>query len=235
MIRITDLIKTFGPTTAVSIGELTIRAGEITGIAGNNGAGKTTLLRLMLDLLKPDTGMVCSKDRNVYQSEHWKSYTGAYIDEHFLIGFLKPLEYFELIASLYGINATALQQMLDSLSDFLGSAMEDRQKLIRQLSSGNRHKLGIAGALIPEPEILILDEPFNFLDPGAQSKLKDILKNLCVRKGTCIILSSHNLYHIAGLCNRILLMEKGKIIEDMANSKPSLRLLESYFELQGSN
>lgn len=235
MITLKNLVKTFGTTVAVNIPDLQLMPGEITGIAGNNGAGKTTLLRLMLDLLKPDKGTICSKGKSVYQSEHWKKYTGSYIDQYFLIEFLRPAEYFEMIACLYGMSADALQQRLDALAKFTGAEIREKNKYIRHLSSGNKHKVGITGALIPEPEILILDEPFNFLDPGSQLVLKGILGDLAQKKHTTIILSSHNLHHISSLCGRILLIEKGEIIQDMDNSQPSVQLLETYFECHGSN
>ncbi|MBN1185583.1 MAG: ABC transporter ATP-binding protein [Bacteroidales bacterium] len=232
MIRIDDLIKKFGPLTAVNIKELLINQSEIIGIVGNNGAGKTTLLRLLLDLLKPEKGSVLSKGKAVYKSEHWKKYTGSYIDTHFLIEFLKPEEYFEFIAKLYGVSAGLLESKLEALSQFMNGEIMGKKKLIRQLSSGNQHKVGIIGALISDPEVLILDEPFNFLDPGSQIILKETIKNLNSNNEITAIISSHNLNHITDLSTRILLMEKGEIIRDIPNTKNSMQEIEIYFSAQ---
>ena len=118
MISIENLQKSFGTTLAVDIENMDISQGEIFGLVGNNGAGKTTLLRLMLDLLKPESGRILSKGKPVYQSEHWKKYTGSYIDSNFLIEFLKPEEYFEFIGFLYNINSPDLKLKLEEFSPF---------------------------------------------------------------------------------------------------------------------
>ena len=104
MIALKDLQKKFDSTIAVDIERLIINKGDIFGLVGNNGAGKTTLLRLMLDLIKPERGQVLSKTIRVYQSEHWKKYTGSFIDNNFLIEFLTPEEYFDFIGFIYGIE-----------------------------------------------------------------------------------------------------------------------------------
>ena len=108
----------------------------------------------------------------------------------------------------------------------------DINKYIRTLSSGNKQKVGIIGAMISEPEILILDEPFNFLDPGSQISLKQILKRYHEENTKTIILSSHNLNHVSDLCTRIALMEKGKIIKDLTNTEEAMNEIETYFKLQ---
>ena len=231
MIQVTNLLKKFGAKTAVNIAEFKVDPGEIVGIAGNNGAGKTTLLRLMLDLLKPDKGSVISKGIPVYQSEHWKTYTGSYIDTNFLIDFLKPEEYFEFIGDLYNIKGEKLLRKLETFEPFMNHEILGQHKYIRQLSSGNKHKVGIIGALIPESEVVILDEPFNFLDPRSQIILKEILKNLSQNSNTAIIISSHNLNHISDLCSRIILMENGVIIKNFMNSKETMTEIELYFSV----
>jgi ABC-2 type transport system ATP-binding protein len=234
MIHIKNLVKKFGSITAVHIDELSIDPGEIIGIAGNNGAGKTTLLRLMLDLLRPEKGWISSKGKPVYQSEHWKEYTGSYIDQNFLIEFLRPGEYFGFIGKLYGIRDDMLKSRLEKFTGFMNHEILGQKKLIRELSSGNKHKVGIIGALISEPEIIILDEPFNFLDPGSQILLKVILRDLNLSMNSTLIISSHNLPHIADLCTRIVLMEKGEIIKDIKNTGEDVRTIHDYF-LEYSN
>jgi ABC-2 type transport system ATP-binding protein len=232
MITVENLLKKFGNTTAVDIDYLKINRGEIFGLVGNNGAGKTTFLRLLLDLLKPEKGKVLSKSEPVYQSDHWKSYTGSYIDTNFLIEFLKPEEYFDFIGSLYELKDDELQQRLKSFIPFMNGEIIEQKKYIRNLSTGNQHKTGIIGALISKPEVLVLDEPFNFLDPSSQIILKQLLKRLQDDNICTMIISSHNLNHISDICTRICLLEKGKIILDLKNDEQAMVKVETYFNSQ---
>jgi ABC-2 type transport system ATP-binding protein len=232
MIIIRDLLKKFDSTVAVDIDMLNINDDIVLGIVGNNGAGKTTLLRLILDLLKPEKGQILSKNEIVYQSEHWKAYTGSYIDNNFLIEFLTPEEYFELIGFLYKLDYDEYNQRLDGFKTFMNGEIIGVKKYIRNLSSGNKQKVGIIGAMLSEPEILILDEPFNFLDPSSQIKLKQRLLNYSQKNKATIIISSHNLTHISDICTRIILMEKGKIIGDYKNDDKSQRVINAYFDSQ---
>ena len=232
MIVIKDLKKKYGSTIAVDIGNLTIGKAEIFGLVGNNGAGKTTLLRLLLDLIKPEMGQVLSKGKKVYQSEHWKKYTGAFIDNNFLVDFLTPEEYFKFIAFVYGVDSNILDKRLEVFGPFMNGEIIGKNKYIRNLSSGDKQKVGIIGAIISKPEILILDEPFNFLDPSSQINLRLIL-NKYLAEGSCtIIISSHNLEHISELCTRLAVMEAGKIIKDYMNASDTMREINSYFETQ---
>jgi len=229
MISLEKLLKKYGSTIAVDIENLIISREEIFGLVGNNGAGKTTLLRLMLDLLKPEKGKVFSNGITVYQSGHWKKYTGSFIDNNFLIEFLKPEEYFDFIGFLYGLETDELKKRLEVFENFMNGEILGNNKYIRTLSAGNKQKVGIIGAMISEPEVLILDEPFNFLDPSSQISLKQILKRYHEKNTKTIILSSHNLSHISDLCTRVALMEKGKIIRDFKNSPETMKEIEDYF------
>jgi ABC-2 type transport system ATP-binding protein len=231
MISIDNLLKKFGSTIAVNIEHLNIKQGEIFGLVGNNGAGKTTLLRLILDLLKPERGRILSKNIQVYQSEHWKKYTGSFIDNNFLIEFLKPEEYLEFIGFLYGIEDKDLRKRLEGFETFINGEVLGNNKYIRNLSSGNKQKVGIIGAMVSQPEVLILDEPFSFLDPSSQNALKQILRRYHEENTKTIVLSSHNLTHISDLCTRIALMERGKIIKDLINTEEAMKEIEIYFEL----
>jgi ABC-2 type transport system ATP-binding protein len=231
MISFEKLLKKYGSTIAVDIEYLTISREEIFSIVGNNGAGKTTLLRLILDLQRPDEGKVLSKGIPVYQSEHWKKYTGSFIDNNFLIEFLRPAEYFDFIGFLYGIGTDELKSRLDVFKNFMNGEILDSKKYIRTLSSGNKQKVGIIGAMISEPEVLILDEPFNFIDPSSQNILKKLLRKFHEGNTKTIILSSHNLSHVADLCTSIALMERGKIIKNLTNSEQTMKEIETYFNL----
>lgn len=241
-IELKGLVKSFKDKTAVDIDSLHIADGEMVGLVGNNGAGKTTLFRLMLDLLKADNGYVeltfATDDANPNDTltvnpamlEDWKQYTGAYIDSGFLIEFLTPEEYFDFIAKVSNISKEQLDTRLDKYSQFMGGEIMGQKKLIRDFSAGNKQKIGIVAALINQPQLLILDEPFNFLDPSSQNILKQLLTNYNSRHGATILLSSHNLQHTVEVSSRIVLLEHGKIIKDLPNTEGSADAeLEDYF------
>lgn len=254
-IQINNLRKAFGEKIAVDIPNFEIHDGDILGLVGNNGAGKTTLFRLLLDLLKADEGRVLftfghtdphqepasetpvdgTPAAEVFtvdpsQSEDWKQHTGAYIDEGFLIDFLTPEEYFEFIAKVNHIDKERLSTFLASLSKFMNGEILGQKKLIRDFSAGNKQKIGIISALIAQPKLLILDEPFNFLDPSSQNFLKRLLLNYHQATGATILVSSHNLQHTVEISNRVALMEQGSIIKDLPNiNGQAEKELEDYF------
>ena len=230
MIRIKNLKKQFGEKTAVDISEFVINDGDILGLVGNNGAGKTTLFRLMLDLLKADDGQVSINDINPAESEEWKKDTGAYIDEGFLIDFLTPEEYFEFIGSVADLTKDEINQRLEPYMPFMADEIIGQNKLIRDFSAGNKQKIGIIATLLNEPHLVILDEPFNFLDPSSQNLLKTIMSEYQSRTGATVLISSHNLQHTVDISTRIALLEHGHIISDLDNKEGSAReQLEEYF------
>lgn len=229
MITIENLKKTYGALTAVSIETLSIPAGQTFGLVGNNGAGKTTLFRMILDLIRPTGGSITSKQIKVAQDESWKTYTGAYLDEGFLIGYLTPDEYFYFIGSLHQLNKAEVNERLKPYEDFFKGEVRHVKKYIRDLSKGNQKKVGIVAALLIEPEIIILDEPFANLDPGTQIGLKNVLKTFHEKHKATLIISSHDLSHITEVCQRIVILEKGIPVKDLATTPSTLRELEAYF------
>lgn len=228
MISASGLIKQYGKNTVLNIESIFIGHGESFGLVGNNGAGKTTFFSLITDLIKATGGYVTSKEVNVFLSSHWKDYTGAYLDESFLIDFLSPEEYFEFIGSLHNLSKNEVSKRLEKYSDFFNGEILGKKKFIRDLSKGNQKKVGIVGALLFEPQILILDEPFPHLDPTSVIRLKKIIKDEKI-KGTTILISSHDLNHVTEICDRIAVLEKGKIIHDLKTSSNTLKELEAYF------
>ena len=244
-IIINNLRKTFGEKVAVDIPDLTIHSGELLGLVGNNGAGKSTLFRLILDLIKADTGTVCMKDPtqpplngeserviNVAETEDWKDWTGAFVDESFLIDYLTPDEYFQFIARLTDTSDEQLQEFLARFQHFMAGELAGQKKLIRTLSAGNKQKVGIMAAMLLRPQVLILDEPFNFLDPSSQNAIKHMLQKYNEETGATILVSSHNLQHTVDISSRIVLLENGKVIYDIDNSeKQAQNILENYFEV----
>lgn len=234
-IEINSLKKSFSKTTVVNIDNFTINDGEIIGLVGNNGAGKTTLFRMILDLLCPDSGEVIitspNNERiNPKESEDWKDFTGAFIDESGLIDFLTAEEYFEFIGKIGGLSKEETSQKVAYFNEFMNNEVIGTGKLIRNLSAGNKQKVGIIGAMILDPKILILDEPFNFLDPSSQTQLKHLLQDFSKDNEAIIIISSHNLQHTIDISTRIALMEHGIILKDLDNhDKMAENELEEYF------
>lgn len=235
-IELTNLKKSFGENVAVDIDSFTVKSGDILGLVGNNGAGKSTLFRLMLDLLKADEGTVVMSDGNVRvnvaDTEDWKDWTGAFVDDSFLIDYLTPDEYFQFIARISGMSQEKLEEKMQTFASFMAGEVTGQKKLIRDLSAGNKQKVGIVAALLLEPKILILDEPFNFLDPSSQNAIKHLLVGYNAETNATILVSSHNLAHTVDICPRIALLEKGRIIQDIDNTDHQAEaLLESYFEV----
>ena len=233
MIIIDKLKKNFGEKIAVDIEHYEINQGDMLGLVGNNGAGKTTLFRIMLDLLKADDGKVIINDIDVSQSEDWKSITGAFIDDGFLIDYLTPVEYFYFIGKMYGLKKEEVDERLIPFERFMSGEVIGHKKLIRNYSAGNKQKIGIISAMLHYPQLLILDEPFNFLDPSSQSIIKHLLKKYNEEHQATVIISSHNLNHTVDVCPRIALLEHGVIIRDIINEDNSAeKELEDYFNVE---
>jgi len=231
MIKVENLRKLYGGKAALNVEELTINESDCIGLVGNNGAGKTTLLSLILDLIKASEGAASSKGVAVNKSYEWKKYTGAYLDESFLIPHLSPMEYMEFIGSLHGIGSDETRIFITECSDFFEHELFFRKRFIRDLSTGNKNKVGILSALISSPELLILDEPFASLDPTSQGWLKKTLIQY-KEKGTTMILSSHDLNHVTDVSNRVVLLEEGQVIKDLATTSDTLSELENYFMVE---
>jgi ABC-2 type transport system ATP-binding protein len=208
---------------------LFISENESFGLVGNNGAGKTTMLSLILDLIKANDGEVLIKGENVAQSEDWKNFTGSYVDEGFLIGFLSISEYLYFTGSLYGLNKRDVDEFQEQHDEFLSKEMFTDGKVIRDLSAGNKSKVGILSSLIGNPELLILDEPFANLDPSSQLRLISMLQVLQKDHNVTLVISSHDLNHITTVCERIVLLENGKIAKDLNKRTDTLGELEEYF------
>ena len=229
MIDVKNLTKSYSGTTVLNIADLTINKGESFGLVGNNGAGKTTFFRLALDLIRANTGNVSINEEDVSKSGNWKYYTGSYLDQRFLIDFLTPEEYFDFLRNIHGLSKGDLERFYENFGIFFNDEILGKKKYIRDLSKGNQQKVGIAAALMTQPELIILDEPFNGLDPTTQIRLKNLLNDMKEQNGTTFMISSHDLKHVTEVCDRITILEKGKIIHDLKTSTDTLKELENYF------
>ncbi|SDB62197.1 ABC-2 type transport system ATP-binding protein [Flavobacteriaceae bacterium MAR_2010_188] len=229
MISTNNLSKSYGSATVLNIEQLDIPKGQSFGLVGNNGAGKTTFFSLLLDLIKPTTGKIENHGIIVSESEDWKPWTSAFIDETFLIGYLTPEEYFYFIGELRGQNKADVDILVSQFEDFFHGEILNQKKYLRDLSKGNQKKAGIVAALIGNPEIIILDEPFANLDPTTQIRLKGIVKDLAETRGTTVLISSHDLMHITDVCERIVVLEKGTVVKDLITSDATLKELEAHF------
>jgi ABC-2 type transport system ATP-binding protein len=229
MITFKNLKKSYSKNIVLDVDLLEIPKGQAFGLVGNNGAGKTTLFSCLLDLIKPSKGVVLNNKIEVRKSEDWKEFSSAYLDESFLIGYLMPEEYFYFIAELRGVRKTELDNFLNQFVDLFNGEILGGKKYIRDLSKGNQKKVGIVAALIGSPSVIILDEPFANLDPTTQIRLKKIIKKLSAEKEVTVLISSHDLQDVTEVSERIVLLEKGKIVKDIKTSKKTLKELESYF------
>jgi len=229
MITIENLSKSYNGVTVLDLEHIDIPKGQSFGLVGNNGAGKTTLFSSLLDLIQPTTGFIKNGNVKVNESEAWKSHTASFIDESFLIGYLTPEEYFYFIGDLRGQNKADVDGLLATFEDFFNDEIIGKRKYLRDLSKGNQKKVGIVATLIGSPEVIILDEPFANLDPTTQIRLKGIIRKMAEDRDVTVLVSSHDLQHVTEVCERIVVLEKGKQVKDIMTSPATLRELESYF------
>lgn len=229
MITVKDITKKYAGNTVLNIQHLEIPKGDSFGLVGNNGAGKTTLFSALLDLIRPTSGYIKNNGYKVNESEEWKSKTSAFIDETFLIGYLTAEEYFYFIGELRGQNKSDVDALLARFADFFHGEILDQKKYLRDLSKGNQKKAGIVAALIGNPEVIVLDEPFANLDPTTQIRLKKIIKELAADPNVTVLVSSHDLMHVTEVCGRIVVLDKGEIVKDLKTSTETLKELEEHF------
>ena len=229
MIIVSNLSKSYNNVRVLNIENLDIPKGQSFGLVGNNGAGKTTFFSLLLDLIQPTSGHIKNNNVLVHESEDWKPFTSSFIDESFLIGYLTAEEYFYFIGELRGQNKSDVDALLAQFEDFFHDEILGKKKYLRDLSKGNQKKAGIVAALIGNPDVIILDEPFANLDPTTQIRLKAIIKNLAEKQGVTVLVSSHDLLHVTDVCERIVVLDKGEVVKDLATSEATLKELEAHF------
>jgi ABC-2 type transport system ATP-binding protein len=229
MIQVNQLKKQYKEALVLDVAQLEIPNSECFGLVGNNGAGKTTLFRIMLDLVRATSGSVTIDGQDVSKTESWKATTGAYLDEHMLLSYLTPDEYFQTLRKIYEMSEADLGIHLEKFNELFNDEIIGKKKYIRDLSKGNLKKVGIAAALMGKPNVVFLDEPFENLDPSSQIRLKKLILQEKEKASTTFLISSHDLNHVTEICDRIVLLEKGEIINDLRDKSEMMAELEAYF------
>ena len=211
-IVVRSLFKSYGDVKALNGVDLEIEKGEIFGILGPNGSGKTTLLRILCSLLDYNSGYVNVSGRKVESNSFELKKTIGYVPETpVLYESLTPMEYLSFIGGVRRIKSDVLRRRIEGFASAfeLGDLMNS---LIGSLSFGTKQKVGIIGALLHDPSLIILDEAMNGLDPGSSRVLKDLLADYA-DQGKTIIFSTHILEVAEGVCTRLAIIYKGRIID----------------------
>lgn len=231
MILVENLKKIYDGNLVLDLPNLQIPLGESFGLVGNNGAGKTTFFSLLLDLIEPSQGFIKNNNVVVNKSEDWKAFTTAFLDETFLIGYLTCEEYFYFLGELRNQSKAQVDVFLQMYGEFFNDEILGKNKFIRDLSKGNQKKVGIIGALLGNPKVVILDEPFANLDPTTQIRLKKILRTIADTKQTTLLVSSHDLNHTFEISDRIVCFDRGSIIKDINTAEYSFEELTAFFDV----
>jgi len=210
MIEIKNLYKSFGTHQAVDNLSLEIHQGEIFGFLGKNGAGKSTTLRCLLTLIHPDSGSILFKGKDVYQNRNYfLQNVGAIIEKPDFYGNMSGLQNLKISATYY--EAKTGQKRINEILELVGLAGREKDK-VKTYSQGMKQRLGIAQAIIHDPELIILDEPTNGLDPVGMVEFRNIIKNLKNEMKKTILVSSHILSEMELIMDSFILIDKGKNI-----------------------
>ena len=225
-IQVKDVSKYYGQQAALQSVSLEVKKGEIVGFLGPNGAGKSTLMKIITTYLAADEGQVEVCQENVEENPLSVRQKVGYLAEHnplYLEMYIK--EYLGFVAELYGCSKKRVVEMIEQT----GLSPEQHKK-IGELSKGYRQRLGLAAALIHEPEVLILDEPTTGLDPNQLVEIRNLIKNS--GKNKTVMLSTHIMQEVEKMCNRVIIINKSKIVADeqLESLKAKKIDLESYFQ-----
>ena len=212
MIEVINLKKNYDKKVAVNNLNFQIQKGEIVGLLGPNGCGKTTTIAMILGLLKPTSGQVIINGKNIEKERIYllnqMNFISPYVE---LPKKLTVKENLEVYARLYGVKN--INYKIKTLSDQL-RLNDFLNKKTGELSSGQKNRISLAKALINDPEILLLDEPTASLDPETGDYIRSFIENYCSNKKISILLASHNMNEVERLCNKIMMMKNGNIIDD---------------------
>lgn len=209
-IRIENLVKIYGEQIAVNDISFSLEKGELVGFLGPNGAGKSTTMKIMTGYLASDSGKVWIDDQLMTVDNHLLRRKIGYLPEHNpLYTDLYVKEYLALTAGMYGIKNTSAA--VNRVVEMTGLGKEQYKK-IGALSKGYRQRVGLAQALIHDPELLILDEPTTGLDPNQLEDIRNLIKSIAAEK--TVFFSTHIMQEVEAICNRVLIINEGKLIAD---------------------
>lgn len=213
-IRLENLTKIFGwgknKIEAVKDADLEVEAGQVYGFLGPNGAGKTTSIRMMMDLMRPDQGSVYIYGQRVRQHHQVLRRIGALVEGAAFYPYLSGRKNLEVLARTFGVYD---RQRIESLLEQVRLA--ERPKLrYKKYSMGMKQRLGLAAALLHDPELLILDEPTNGLDPAGIQEMRTFIRDLVYKHGKTVFLSSHMLNEVEQVCDRVAIIDRGRIIRE---------------------
>ena len=230
-IKTVSLSKKYGKNLVVDDLNLSIESGEIVGFLGLNGAGKTTTMRMLLGLIKPTSGECYIQGNKIDQyNVEALNEIGYIIETPYSYPELTVQENLEIVSTLRGIRN---KDVIDWVTEKL-KLDQYKDKQVKHLSLGNIARLGIAKAIIHKPEILILDEPTNGLDPFGVIEVRELLKELANNLGTTVLISSHKLEEISKIATRIVIIHEGRLIREV-ESKDLDKCLEKKLSVSGSN
>lgn len=236
MLKIENLTKTYGGKKAVDDLTLHINPGEIYGFIGHNGAGKTTAIKSCCGILPFDQGEIFIKGMSVKENPLECKKVLAYIpDNPDLYEFMTGIQYLNFIADIFAVEADRRQTLIGKYADIF-EITDDLAQPVGAYSHGMKQKLAIISALIHEPELIIMDEPFVGLDPKASHRLKEIMRNIC-REGGAIFFSTHVLEVAEKLCDKVAIIKKGKLIKEGTTEevRGDVSLEEVFLELEDSH
>lgn len=207
-LHIINLSKKFGEQTALNAINIEINSNEIIGLLGPNGAGKSTLMKSVAGVLKIEEGEIIFNGKVIRENEiETKKKIGFLPENNPLYGEMYVKEYLNFVADLHKIS----KQRIDEVIDLVGITPE-KSKKISQLSKGYQQRVGLAQAILHQPDLLILDEPTNGLDPNQIIEIRNIIKEMGKEK--TVILSTHIMQEVEALCSRVILIHQGNIVQD---------------------
>ncbi len=213
-IEITNLNKKYNNILAVKNISFTINKGSIVGLLGPNGCGKTTTIGMMLGLIKPTSGTVFINGQNIENENNRTkilekvNFISPYVE---LPKKLTVEENLKVYGKLYGVNDLK-NKILDLMEQL--NLIEFKKRKTGELSSGQKNRVSLAKALINDPDILLLDEPTASLDPDVGDYIRTYIENFASKKGTTILLASHNMNEVERLCSEVMMMKNGNIIDE---------------------
>ena len=225
-IIVENISKSYGTQKALDNVSFTVKKGEIVGFLGPNGAGKSTLMKILTTYIAADEGKALINDNNVSENQKAVQQAVGYLPEHnplYLDFYVR--EYLEFNADVYKVSKSRIEEVIQ-----LTGLSPESHKKIGQLSKGYRQRVGLASAMLHNPDVLILDEPTTGLDPNQLVEIRNVIKN--VGKNKTVFLSTHIMQEVEAICDRVIIINNGKIVTDKKLDKLVSEVLEQIIEVE---